>query len=296
LLDASQLAVLRQAATTLPPLLQQRLVKQARLGERPSSIRGSGLDYDESRSFIAGDDRRHINWRLYARTGEPHLKLFHEERRPQLMLLLDRRSAMRMGSRQRLKLTQGVRLAALLAFWAEAVGMAVGALCLQANSLYQGGRHDEAAVMALVRALSAAAPPVSSEAEPSLAQALAQLQRGLAPGRLVCLISDFSDLEAGDGALLWQLVREHDVLAFHISDPMEQQLPEAGRLRLDCGEGRVLEVDCGDAALRAAYAQKMQERGQAIERRLLEAGVDYTALSPDEDVVALMSGAGGDGD
>jgi uncharacterized protein (DUF58 family) len=295
LLDAVELEALRRAACSadLPPL--QRLVRQPQLGERPSLIRGSGLDYDESRPFLPGDDRRHINWRLYARTGDLHLKLFCEERRPQLMLLLDRRQAMRMGSRHCLKLVQAARLAVLLALMARGEEMAVGAICLESGGTFHTGRSGEAALANLIHALTAPAPPMAADGEPGLAVALAQLQDRLPAGSLVCLISDFADLREADGALLWQLVREHDVAAFHISDPMEHELPVSGRLRLAVGEGGPLALDCDDAGLREAYASRMRERHRAIEDRLVEAGVRYSAVRTDQDVLALMGGEGGDG-
>lgn len=294
LLDPQQLEELRRAATAGSPWLQRQLLRQPQLGERPSLIRGSGLDYDESRPFLPGDDRRHINWRLYARSGELHLKLFREERRPQLCLLLDRRQGMRMGSHPRLKLTQAARLAVLLALTAQAEEMAVAALCLQARGQFHRGRSGETAVAELVRALVAAAPPLGESEQPPLSQALAQLQVQLPRGSRICLISDFADLREQDSGLLWQLVREHDVSAFHISDALEHRLPSAGRLRLEAG-GEVLEVDCADAALRQAYAREMQARHEAIRQQLEGCGVTYTALRTDSDLLALMAGEGGHG-
>ena len=291
LLDAVQLERLHRAAAAASgtPLLQQREVRQPQLGERPSLIQGSGLDFDESRPFQAGDDRRYINWRLFARTGDLYLKVFREERRPQLTLLLDRRSHMRMGSRDRLKVTQAVSLAVLLALLARREELAVGALCLQAHSQYHRGRSGQAAVAELIRAMVSAAPPLDAVDEPPLSQALAQLQGQLPRGSLVCLISDFADLGEEDSALLWQLVREHDVTAFHVSDEMEHTLPASGRLRIAAG-GEVLDVDCDNPELRAAYAQRMQARHEEIERLLTQADVAYQAVRTDEDVVALLCG------
>jgi uncharacterized protein (DUF58 family) len=294
LLDAAQLERLRRAAAAGgSPLLQQREVRQPQLGERPSLIQGSGLDFDESRPFQAGDDRRFINWRLFARTGELSLTVFREERRPQLTLLLDRRRRMRMGSHGRLKLTQAASLAVLLALLARREELAVGAVCLQPQLHYLRGRSGETALADLIRALTAAAPPLEEVDEPSLSQALAQLQQ-LPRGSLVCLISDFADLREEDSGLLWQLVREHDVSAFHISDAMEHELPASGRLRIDAG-GETLELDCGDPDLRAAYARRMRARHEEIERLLTRAGVRYQAVRGDADVVALLCGEGGHG-
>jgi len=292
----AQLLALRQAAATLAsPWPRRQVVHQPQLGERPSLIRGSGLDYDESRPFLRGDDRRQINWRLYARTGELHLKLFREERRPQRCLLLDRRQGMRLGSRGRLKLTQAVRLAALLAFTAQAEQMAVAALCLEERIQFHRGRSGEIALAELLAAMAAAAPPLGAVDEPPLSQALAQLQARLPRGSQLCLISDFNDLKEEDSALLWQLVREHDVSAYHISDALEHELPAAGRLRLDAGDGSVLEVDCADAGLREAFHREMQSRHEAIRQRLERCGIAYTALRSDTDLVALLRGEGGDG-
>jgi len=210
-----------------------------------------------------------------------------------LCLLLDRRQGMRMGSRRYLKVTQAVRLAVLLALAAQADGMAVGALCLEEAGQFHRGRSGEAAVAELLTAMTAAAPPMPHAQEPPLSQALAQLQAQLPRGSQLCLISDFADLREEDGGLLWQLVREHDVSAFLISDELEHRLPKQGRLRLDAG-GEVLELDCGDTALRLAYEQEMQARHQAIRRRLEHCGVACAELRTDSELLAMLTGEGGD--
>lgn len=290
LLDAAQQLALRQLAEDArSPLWERRFPRQGQQGERPSPLRGSGMDYDESRPFMPGDDRRHLNWRLYARTGEPHLKLFSEERRPQLMLLLDRRRAMRMGSRTRLKLTQGVRLAVVLAWMAQSRGMAVSALCLQSATRFYRRRQGVSATLELARALAAPAPPVSGAEEPGLTTGLAQLRAHLVPGSQVCLISDFADLGEADEALLWQLAAEHDLSAFHLHDPMEAGLPD-GRLRVAIGEGRALELDGRDAQLRQEYSRRMRERDRAIESRLRQSGGQYTRLGTEQSLDELITG------
>ncbi|MBD3671811.1 MAG: DUF58 domain-containing protein [Gammaproteobacteria bacterium] len=285
-----ELRQLAQLAHTLP-FTRQRETRRQQLGDRHSLIRGSGMDFDDSRPFMAGDDRRYLNWRLYARTGELYLKSFIEEQRPQLCLLLDRRSRMRMGSGDTLKLQEAVKIATTLALLARREQMQVAALLLQSPAQWHKGRGGEAGILELIHAINASAPPLECVQEPSLNDALGQLQESLPTGSIICLISDFMDLDEVSRPLLWQLARKHDLLNFHIVDAMERQLPEAGRMLIESGPGDPpLEVDCNDPGLRQAYAESMQTRQQEIEDLLRVNDASYYVVNEAEDFLSAWLG------
>ena len=107
LLDSKTIADLRQRSLgVIDHKTKNTSVLHREHGEYVSPRRGYGLDYEESRVYQPGDDLRFMNWRLTARSGEPHIKVFREERRPSAFILLDRRNGMRFGTRLRLKVTQ----------------------------------------------------------------------------------------------------------------------------------------------------------------------------------------------
>lgn len=289
LLSTSELLALRQQAQAAPwSLASARDSQHAQLGDVRSPSRGSGMDFDESRPYVAGDDRRFINWRLLARTGEMYLKLFHEERRSQLFVLLDRRASMRMGTQGCLKVTQAARLATLFSCLAQKEAMAVGAAVINQSTDWHRPLGGEAALQRLLQAYIAPAPPLEpdSEPEPGLQQILTPLQTRLPAGSVVVLISDFHELNAQHEASLWALVSRHRVIALHITDALEQTLPAQKGLRFKASAGGpVLELDGRDAALSQRYGAAMQHHLQAITQRLRAMGVEVHTFSTADNVL-----------
>jgi uncharacterized protein (DUF58 family) len=106
-------------------------VEHRTLGDARSVYRGYGMDYDESRPYFPGDELRFMNWRVTARTGEPHMKVFREERKPTVFIVVDRRQNMCFGTRRRLKVSQAVRAAAVTAFDARLNNAPVAGLLLE---------------------------------------------------------------------------------------------------------------------------------------------------------------------
>lgn len=105
-------------------------ISHRRIGDTRSIYRGYGIDYEESRHYIAGDDPRYMNWQLTARTGKHYMKVYREERQPGVFILIDRRLSMRFGTQKHLKITQAVRAAAIAAFKAQQNNLSVGGLLL----------------------------------------------------------------------------------------------------------------------------------------------------------------------
>lgn len=286
LLSPAELLALRQQANSASQsLLTQRDSHHAQLGEFRSPQRGSGMDFDESRPYVPGDDRRFINWRLLARTGEMYLKLFHEERRSQLFLLLDRRAGMRMGSQGCLKVTQAARLATLVSCLAKKGDMAVGAAVMNADTHWHRPMSGEKALHRLIQDYIAPAPPLQEAAESDLQQLLSHLQGQLPAGSVVVLISDFHELDKQHEAALWALVSEHRVIALVIDDPLEQKLPEQKGLRFSSSrDGPVTELDGRDEGLSQRYQQAMQQHSDSIQQRLTSLGIETHHFSTTDDV------------
>ncbi|MDH5182429.1 MAG: DUF58 domain-containing protein [Gammaproteobacteria bacterium] len=285
LTPAEVLALRQQAHSSALSILTQRDSHHAQLGDVRSPQRGSGMDFDESRPYVAGDDRRFINWRLLARTGEMYLKLFHEERRSQLFLLLDRRATMRMGSQGCLKVTQAARLATLLSCLAKKEKMAVGAAVMNTTTHWHRPMSGEKALHRLIEDYIAPAPPLEDDADADLQQILSHLQSQLPAGSVVVLISDFQELDERHEAALWALVSKHRVIALTIHDPLERQLPKQKAMRFSSPhDGQIIELDGRDAEQAQRYQQAMQHHRNNIAQRLCSLGVETHSFSTIDNV------------
>lgn len=202
-------------------------VEHRQYGDMRSVYRGYGLDYEESRPYQTGDEMRFMNWRLSARSNELYMKVFREERRPSVFIMVDRRQAMRFGSRTRLKVTQAARISTYLAFLAKQQNAPIGGVVLNDTAAWLPELSGEAGIYALLSQANAACPPIySDESELSLNHTLRLLLNMLVRGSVIYLISDFHDLTTESHPVLLQLSEEHQVHAINVYDKLEKKLPE----------------------------------------------------------------------
>jgi len=235
----------------------------APLGARRSLHRGRGLEFEEVRAYVPGDDLRSIHWRVTARRGRPHTKLFREERERPVWLLVDLQAGMFFGSRVQLKSALAVRAAALLAWAAVGGGDRVGAVIGNGSVLRcLAPRARESGVLPLLRellALQPRAPAVPAEA--GLGEALRQLAVLARPGSLILGISDFAQLDAASEARWLALAERNECRLFQVSDPLERAGLPDGRFRGGL-PGRLQALD--GAALRGAWRSAWQSREQRV--------------------------------
>lgn len=263
-----------------------------RMGDSRSVHRGYGLDYEESRAYQVGDEPRYMNWSLTARTGELFMKVFREERRPGVFILVDRRSSMRFGTRTRLKVTQAARAATCISFSAQQNHASVGGVIL--NVPLQAPQwiketHGEQAALELIQAACTPCPPTfdsqknprpSAAKEPDFSYVLNMLQAMLTPGTTVYLISDFIDLEEQHRPRLMQLAAENPVHAIHIFDPAEQQLPHVGRVRFQTPrDNQEIAIDTNDTSINTAYEDAALNHFSSRKQLFQALGITYTPLS-----------------
>ena len=259
-------------------------VAHRKLGDARSIYRGQGMDYDESRPYLPGDELRFMNWRVTARTGVPHMKVFREERKPGVFMVIDRRGSMRFGTRTRLKVTQAVRASAWLAFDARLRNAPVGAVILDSDLKWEAESSDEQGVYKLIEAANTPCPPISAEdSEPELAQVIKQLAVMLTQGSHVVLISDFHDIDDSCRTALLELSMEHQLLAIHITDAAELNLPDAGRLVLQGKADRMVSVDSSDPASRAQYEQSAENIMASRKQLFSGLGIPYKTLMTHDD-------------
>lgn len=256
LLSGDEIAALQARLGALPPEPPAlHSVAHRLLGEQPSPFRGQGFDYEESRPYQAGDEPRFMNWRATARRGQFVMKVFREERRPAVFLVIDRRQSMRFGTRVRLKAAQALRVAVLLAEAAARRQYPLGGLVLDGRPQWLPERPAPAAGRALVAAANGPCPPGGDPAEPPLGDILRQLAVSLTPGTRLCLISDLFDLDPACTPLLQELAARHALAACQIVDPGERALPPAGPLRVAGAGGGIRRLDSDDPGLRSGYRE-----------------------------------------
>lgn len=269
--------------------------RSRQLGGHRSSFRGRGMEFDEVRAYQMGDDVRTIDWRVTARTGRTHTKLFQEERERPVLILLDARSFMRFGTRGSFKSVLAAKAAAMLAFLSLEEGDRVGGVVLTpAGIASHEPQRSRGGVLGFVKAMADAtqqgygAPP--PKAEPSLADALARLRHVSRPGTLAFILSDFHDFDDKAMRELGRLSLHCQVSNLFIHDALEVEAPEHGLYRMSDGTG-VAVLDADDRSARAAYAKRFAERRQAIELLSRQRGMAFLPLQTGEDPADLLNPA-----
>ncbi|MBA4791169.1 MAG: DUF58 domain-containing protein [Rhizobiales bacterium] len=261
------------------------------LGGHRSAARGRGMEFDEVRAYQPGDDVRTIDWRVTARTGRPHTKLFQEERERPVLILVDLRGPMRFGTRACFKSVLAARAAAMVSWMSLDAGDRVGGVILSPFSVASfRPQRSRAQVLGFVKAVADATaegiadPPPARE--PTLADALGRLRQVCRPGTQAFVLSDFHDFD--DDALreLGRISLHCQVANILVFDRLEAEMPERGRFRIS--DGRAVGILDADAApARAAYARRFTERQEALAEmahkrgmtlRLLETGTDPADL------------------
>ncbi len=294
LLTDAELATIRNAAaSTRSPPVPRLQSSQPWLGEVSSVYRGGGYEFDENRLYGPGDETRFINWRLYARSGQLHTKVFHEEHRPELFVLLDRRSAMRFGTRSQLKVMQAARIACFHVYHARSHAMSVGGLLVQQPPVWLQRGQDESALDELIKALTAPCPPARQDPDaPGFIDMLRQSQRLLAPGATLVLISDFHDLRQADAGTIWEAARHHDLRAYRIIDVAEAQLPRNAELTLfdPSASTRIDLADLSDEAL-AEYERAFMRHGELCQGVFAGAGVALHSVTTEDGVIPELQRA-----
>lgn len=258
LLSDAELAEIGALASALPP--PRLRSERPQRGEQVSPYRGPGLDFEDLRPYLPGDDTRHIDWRVTARLGKPFVRLYGETRQGVTWVVLDRGPSMRFATRARLKAAQAARLAALILSGADQAQDALALTLLDGEAhVGQPPRGGRATLHALLQALRAPCPPLPATTPSQWAGLLAELELTLPRGARLWLVSDLLGLTLQDEALLERLAARAQLALCMIEDASERRLPYLGRVHLLTDAGPV-ELDLDAAALRQAYAQARARR------------------------------------
>ena len=289
LLHKKDLQQLRTVATSHnnQPITSLHEVKTWLLGERTSVYAGSGYEFAENQLYVTGDDSRFINWRMLAKTGKLYRKVFNEERRPELWVVVDKRASMRFGTKQRLKVTQAAIHALVHVYQAQQQQLACGGVILSETPSWFKPTQNSNAIHALCEQIIAPTPPLFSVEEKEYFDTLLrQLIERLSAGSIVILISDFYDLNPNMLGTLHSLAATHTVIAKHIIDPIEINLPAHGKFQvLNLQDTESTTLDCDDQNFKEDYRIKMQQQHHQIKQQLIQAGVNYQQCLSDETII-----------
>ncbi len=311
--DPTRVAVADDAAVrvTLAPLLAQRFAAEAlavparrRLrgtvaGLQTSRLRGRGMDYLESRDYQPGDDIRHMDWRLTARSGRPHTKLFQEERERSVLLVIDHSAGMRFGTRQCFKSVAAARAAALVAWCVARAGERVGSLGFGAG--VTGEVRPAGAARGVLRNLRAwvewdAIAQHGDDAQPTrLSEALERTRRLARPGRLVVILSDGFATDPASAAPLARLATHGDVVLIQVGDPLETHAPPPDHYMIenDGARRRIGLAGARDAALWVEAFQARRAAYRALAERFALPWFELaTADDPARTLAVLASALG----
>ncbi len=272
-------------------------VKAQTAGGHLSSFRGRGMEYHESRLYQPGDDIRAIDWRVTARSGDTHTKIYREERERPVLVWLDLTRSMHFATQNCFKSVLAAKLAALLAWSSVQHGDRLGYLIFsdRQHSEFRPARGQRA-VLNFIRQLvnhSAWDEGLAAPRDPLAGlRALTRLRQVTRPGSLVILLSDFGFVDDGCRAQLTQLARHNDVLMIHVHDPFERSLPAAGAYRVTDGNASV-EIDADNERTRRRYRQRYAQHIERLERLCNELGLFLIDISTADDMlVELRHGLG----
>ncbi|WP_052501447.1 DUF58 domain-containing protein [Thiomicrospira microaerophila] len=242
----------------LPP--SQRLSELSLFGDQVSRFRGQGMEYEESRAYQPGDELRHLNSRLMARTGKAATKLFQEERQAQWVILLDQRQAMRFATRGRLKAEQGLRLAGWLAWIAQRQAIRLQTVVInqqvQISPQLEGAHTYLAAMAQMNQPCPPLERPIEGQIEPKLIDVMQKLSLHWPAGCRIWLISDFAEWQPSNQTWLAQMHARWQLSALQVVDPAERQLPAQRDLRL-AANGEVYRLNPEQQQAYNAWAQAM---------------------------------------
>ena len=278
--------------------LNRKLAATARLtGNHHSRFRGRGMDYQESRTYQPGDDIRNMDWRVTARAGKPHTKLYEDERERPVFLLLDLSPQMFFASQGSLKSVIAAKTAALISWAAAARGDRIGGILLNQNYHELRPKTGHHGVLQLLHALAEYADPFPGlDADEtnncSFGGGLERIQRIARPGSQIFFISDFLSLNHSDSKILMQLRQHNDLIAIQIRDGLEQTPPPAGQYLVTDGKQDAI-INTHSRQGYDNYHQFFAKQQKVIEKLFSQYSIPLLHLATTDNVATVMQASFG---
>jgi uncharacterized protein (DUF58 family) len=258
-------------------------------GRHAAKIRGRGLNFEEIRAYLPGDDIRTIDWKVTARTLEPHIRVYTEERERPSYLIVDQRIEMFYGSRVRMKSVVAAEACALGAWRIISVGDRAGALVFNDTQITEIRPHrSRQNVMRILQAVveqnHALKADHNTRSDPTmLNRALEQIRRRVGHDALIAVISDFDGFDEEGRKLLLQLSQHNDVIVALVFDPSATELPESNDFVITDGELQ-MELKLADRRVRQRVHEASEGRISRVMETLHGIKVPVLPLNTVEDV------------
>jgi len=289
-ISVSTLVQLSRFASSLPLGAGKILARQS--GDYQSPFKGRGMEFDESRLYQPGDDIRNIDWRVTARTGKTHSKLFREERERQVFVWVDLRASMFFATKGKFKSVIASRLASLLSWSAIQNGDRIGGVVFSDDSHHelkpQRGKTGALRVINhLVKHASWQQAKKMVIDKSAGLRSLTRLRRVARPGSLIFLLSDFRHLDDKMESQLILLSRHTDIVMVYIYDQLEKTLPGAGLYRISNGEDELV-LDTYDRTRIDAHHAHFQAHQQKLERLSKTSGIHLIHCSTEDDPLSVL--------
>ena len=267
-------------------ILTNKLIDDQLSGDYHSTFKGQGVEFDEVRPYVPGDDVRTIDWNVTAKTGLPYIKRFSEERELTILFMVDVSGSQGYGSVRRSKMELAAEVTALLALTAIRNQDKIGLILFSDQIVkYIPPRKGRDSVMRLVREVLAAEDSATGGTD--IAAALKFLNSVQKRRAVVFLVSDFllSSVKPQMSSfeqLLRATARHHDMVCVPVSDPAEQELPNVGLVELEDPEtGELVLVDTSSAAVRRRFSATASEENEELKRFFLKTGIDTLTIATD---------------
>jgi len=266
-----ELLEMEQHAHHFSLLARKQKVKSILGGKHASKLRGRGLDFEEVRQYVKGDDIRNIDWKVTARTRKTHTRIFSEEKEKPALIVVDQTKPMFFGSVRRTKSVVAAELATLLAFRILKQGDRVGGLVFadQGIDLILPKRDRRNILRFLERIVSRNRELESStpvQFESALHEAMLKIRNIVTHDYLVVIISDFHRYSPEVIKFISQLSMHNDVILAKIADPMEQEIPDE---RFIAGDSQTqITVDGTSKKLRDSFHEGFETDYQSFQTRM----------------------------
>ena len=263
-------------------IVANRRVDDLLAGQYKSVFRGRGMEFDEVRQYQPGDDIRDIDWNVTARSGEPFIKRYCEERELTIMFLVDVSASGIFGSANKSKLDAMTEIAAVLMFSALKNNDKIGMITFADDVIeYIPPRKGKSYILSMIQKLVTIEPV---RRQTNLSAALEFMTKVLKRRAVAFLISDL-DGDLSQRALMGAN-RRHDLVALRVNDPREYEIPDVGFITLEDAEtGELIELDARSPKVRALFAQNAKQRDEQINDRLRRSKVDQLKLDTQSDSV-----------
>jgi len=260
----------------------RKVVNDVLAGEYGSVFRGRGMEFDEVREYMPGDEIRSIDWNVTARTGTPYVKRFVEERELTVMFLVDLSASGEFGSVTKLKNEVAAEFCSLLAFSAVKNNDKVGLIVFTDQiEMYIPPKKGTQHVLRVIRELLDFKP---RQARTDIEGALDFLGKVTKKRAVVFLVSDFQ--AEGFEKPMRVIGKRHDLVAVTVVDPREVRLPDVGLVELEDAEtGEIVLVDTGSSAIRKRYERLGREQSERFRDLFSSMGVDQIEVRTDLDYV-----------